>query len=131
LSSDGINEYGGSIPRPISLSLDEKYVSGKAGTDGRRYYISLYNGTDYNLYVYDTLPGIKLWHREDNLQVKDFANMNGVLYALAADNKVYRFDYGTEVIEWEVETDTMTQGYMGKKYSNEIKVEAEMEEAIL
>jgi membrane-bound inhibitor of C-type lysozyme len=125
LCSDGIGVYGGSYPRQISLELDETYVSGKAGTDGRRYYISLYNGTSYNLYYYDTLLG--WWYREDDLQVIDFTMMDGSLYALASDNKIYRFDYGTENFTWWAETDRFTCSYQGHKGVAKVKIETELE----
>ena len=125
LSATGINEYSGSYPRPVSYILNEKYVSGKAGTDGTKYYISLYNGTAYTLYVYDTM--FNLWHVEDDLNVLDFTLMDGSLYALASDNKIYRFNYGTEVFSWEGYTDRLTEEYMGKKATSKIKVEAEIE----
>ena len=47
--------------------------------------------------------------REDDLQVKDFVYLNGSLYALAADNKIYKFNSGTEEIDWEVETEIFTE----------------------
>lgn len=133
LSSDGVNVYTGSIPRPISYQLDEKYVSGVAGTDGRRYYLSLYNGTKYTLYVCDTaLLGSEYspWYIEDDLQVIDFANSNGVLYALTADNKIIRFNDNSsnEVVEWYAETEKMDYDYMGHTISLKLKIEAELEQ---
>lgn len=132
LSNDGVNVYTGSIPRPISYQLDEKYVSGVAGTDGRRYYLSLYNGEKYTLYVCDTaLLGsvYSPWYVEDDLQVIDFANSNGVLYALTADNKIIRFNDNSdgEVVEWYAETEKMDYDYMGHTISLKLKIEAELE----
>lgn len=82
LGTEGIKQYSSGMPDIISLKLDENYVSGAAGTDGRRYFISLYNGVDFNLYVYDTTNG--LWAREDCLEVIQFANLDGELYAVTA-----------------------------------------------
>lgn len=133
LSTDGVNVYSGSIPRPISYQLDEKYVSGVAGTDGRRYYLSLYNGKDYKLYVCDTaLLGSEYspWYLEDDLHVIDFANSNGVLYALTTDNKIIRFNDNSdnEVVEWYAETDQINYDYLGNTISLKLKIEAELEE---
>jgi hypothetical protein len=133
LSKDGVNVYTGSIPRPISYKLDEEYVSGVAGTDGRRYYLSLYNGIKYTLYVCDTeLLGSEYspWYKEDDINVIDFANVNGVLYALTANNQILRFNDSSsnEEVEWFVETDEMNYGYLGNTYSLRLKVETEMEQ---
>jgi outer membrane protein assembly factor BamB len=129
LCKDGINAYSGSKPRLISFELNETYVSGAAGTDGRFYYISLYNGSEYNLYVYDTMLGI--WSREDSLQVTDFTLMDGYLYALASDNKIYKFNSGTETIIWYFETEKLTNDYLGQKGTAEIKIEADLEEGTI
>jgi hypothetical protein len=63
---------------------------------------------------------------EDNLQVKDFALLDGYIYALASDNKVYKFNSGTETVQWEAVTDRFTESYMGNKATSKIKVEAEL-----
>jgi hypothetical protein len=125
LCNDGVNAYSGSKPRLISYELNEGYTSGAAGSDGRFYYISLYSGTEYNLYVYDTMLG--LWSREDGLQVIDFTLMNGYLYALASDNKIYKFNSGTETIASSLETGKLINDYLGNKGTYEVKIEAEIE----
>ena len=76
---DSVYGYTGSVPRGLSGNLNEIYSTGAAGTDGKKYYISFTNGTSYNLYVYDSTSAV--WVREDSLQVKDFAYLNGYLYA--------------------------------------------------
>jgi hypothetical protein len=125
MGADGFYQYTGGTPKNISLNLDEKYVSCVSCSDGRWYYASLYNGTAYNLYVYDTATG--LWHREDNLQVKDFAFLDGYLYALAANNNIYKFNSGNEVVSWEGETDKLTEQYFGRTVTTKIKVIADIE----
>lgn len=125
LSDDGFRAYSGSVPAPISKKLDEKYVSCVSGTYGRLYYASLYNGTAYNLYVYDTHSGN--WYREDNLNVKSFARVGNDLYALASDNKVYKFDSGTETINCVMESERLTDRYMGKKCNLSVKLMAELQ----
>jgi hypothetical protein len=125
LSNDGFRAYAGSVPVPISDKLDEKYVSCVAETDGRHYYASLYNGSEYNLYVYDTRTG--QWYREDNLQVKSFARKDDTLYALAADNKVYKFNSGNEAVEWSFETENFSEYWMGRKANKAVKFMADFE----
>jgi hypothetical protein len=106
--------------------LNETYTSGVAGGDGRRYYISLYNGTAYALYVYDTWKGIFL--QEDTLQVKDFVYLDGYLYALAADHKIWIFNSGTESITSTAITKEFSEDYMGKKGYSELKFKVDLEE---
>jgi hypothetical protein len=126
LSRDGINIYGGSYPQPLSLQLQEKNcVSGTAIGFNRKYYISLYNGSSYSLYVYDTL--LQQWHREDDLNVLDFAVSGNNLYALADNGRIYKFNSGTETVSWEAETDRFTEQYLGYKATSKIKIEAELE----
>lgn len=124
LSQDGFRAYAGSFPKPISINLNENYVRCTAGTDGRRYYASLYNGKEYNLYVYDTYNGY--WYREDNLNVVDFVQFDDNLYALS-NNAIYKFNSGNEVVQWEVESERFTDWYMGKKINKKVKIMAELE----
>lgn len=123
LSQDGFRAYAGAFPKPISINLNENYVSCTAGTDGRRYYASLYNGKEYNLYVYDTYTGY--WYREDNLHVVDFIQYNDSLCALS-ENFVYKFNSGNEQVTWSFEME-FTENYMGKKINSNIKVTAELD----
>lgn len=124
---DAVYGFTGSIPKPVSLNLNEKYVNTVAGRLDNYYYLSLFNGDTYNLYVYDTLTG--LWVREDDLQVKDFVYLNGSLYALAADNKIYKFNSGTEEIDWEVETEIFTEKISEKKGHSQITLRVDLEQS--
>jgi hypothetical protein len=126
LNNDGISVYGGSYPQPISIQLQEKNcISGVGIAFNRKYYISLFNGSTYSLYVFDTL--LNQWYLEDDLNVLDFAIINNTLYALASDNKIYKFGAGTEIVSWEAETDRFTERYLGMKATSKIKIEAELE----
>ena len=51
-----------------------------------KYYVSMYDGARWNLFVLDASAGI--WYREDDLEVIDFAR-DGDLYALCADGTVW------------------------------------------
>jgi hypothetical protein len=127
LENDGVNRYGGSFPQPVSIQLQEKNcVSGIGVSLNRKYYINIYNGTTYSLYVYDAL--LQQWHMEDNLHVIDFAVVNNKIYALASDNVIYMFNYpsGTTV-SWQAELDRFTLQYLGQKATNKIKIEVELE----
>lgn len=114
LNSEGIQRYGGGQAANISSNLNEIYINGVAGKNGSFLYISVYNGAEYSLYVFDTLT--QLWWREDSLQAVDFTRYGDVLYCLAADGKVYKFNSGTEEIEWQFTlTDLSEIGKVNKK----------------
>ena len=125
LSPQGVVAYTGGTPEVISENLNENYTSGVAGGDGRRYYISLYNGTTYALYVYDTWKGI--WLEEDALNVTELAYFGGYLYALASDNKIWKFGSGTEAITSEIITAEFTESYLGKKGHSELRFRVDLE----
>lgn len=128
LNHMGVYVYSGDAPRNVSLALNETYISGVAGTDGRKYYLSLYNGTEYNLYVYDTFTGV--WCREDDLNVKDFLLLDTDFYALTTDT-LYKFDSGTEDVNFEFETERFTEQYNGAKVSSEFNVMVEIDGAAM
>jgi hypothetical protein len=126
LSPQGVVAYTGGIPEVIGENLNDNYVSAVAGGDGRKYYISIYNGSTYALYVYDTWKGI--WLAEDSLNVTEMALYDGHLYALASDNKVYKFGDGTEAVEWNLETKIYNESYIGKKSHSELSFRIDLSE---
>jgi hypothetical protein len=116
LSREGVKVYTGSKWENISRNLDENYVGGAAGTDGRKYWISLNTGAGgYKLYVFDT--EIKQWTQEDTLQVIDFAKLDGEVFALSSAGDLIQFNAGTtEEITWEVISKNYTEDAFEKKY---------------
>lgn len=66
VSKNGVMTYAGGIPSPIGEPLGVRIVKACGGTDGRKYYLSAYDGADWRLYVYDIYLG--LWHIEDNIE---------------------------------------------------------------
>lgn len=126
LGREGVKVYSGSFPEVISHVLGErKYVDGVAGEDGRKYYISLYDGEMWELFVYDTLTGT--WFREDGLHVIQFAKQNGVLYALTADGDILKFGSGDEIVSWSGITEIFTEETQFKKGHNELFFRVELE----
>lgn len=80
-SRDGIYSYMGSNPEKLSFSLgNDKFQNAIAGTDGSKYYVSMYNKTKkrYEFLVYDISRD--LWHKEDDTRVVDFCYSDGILY---------------------------------------------------
>lgn len=122
---NGVNIYVGGQPILISRELNKDYVSGVAGTDGRKYYLSLYDGSEYYLFVFD--PVLKMWHLEDNLNVIQFARMGGSLYALCADGKLYKFNSGNEKVHWKAYSQVFHEYYSGKKIYSELAFRVDLE----
>lgn len=125
LSADGVYAFTGGRPQLISYNLNESYSSGSAGGDNRRYYISLYNGSAYNLYVYDTYHGI--WLKEDNLAVVYFANLDGNVYALDTDDDIWLFGAGSERVSSSFETKIFTDNTTEKKMYCKINARVDLE----
>ena len=107
LSRAGICAYSGWYPTVISdaLGANTKWQDAAGGSDGVRYYVSMTDGSGYNLYVYDTRYAT--WHREDETHAVDFAFWNEGLYMLTATGQIVRID-GSEgtpegTITWTAE----------------------------
>ena len=82
----GIMGYAGGSPQLISPQFgNEKYKNVVAGTDGRRYYASMEKKSgDHVLMVYDT--EYQEWHKQDDLEVRSFAYINGKVVYAEKDN---------------------------------------------
>lgn len=125
LGRAGIYQYTGGQPRIMSQKLNETFTQGVAGTDGRKYYCSLYNGTVWRLYVYDTFNG--LWHIEDNIEIKDFTLFDGSLLALTSTGDILKFNSGSERVEWSFETQDYTFGIAETKNVSKVLIRADMQ----
>ena len=87
-SAAGICAYDGSLPRSVSEVFgDEHYESAVAGALGDKYYAALMKAGSSNLFVYDAAKG--LWHREDGLDVMDFAALDNRMYALTKNGEIW------------------------------------------
>lgn len=76
--------YTGSLPVSVSGELgDQSYNSARAGAVDGVLYISMHDGTNWQLYTYDTKR--QLWHREDNTHAMMFAENDGILYYIDED----------------------------------------------
>lgn len=82
-SPNGICAFEGGVPVDISQPLGGAYYTDAvAGVLGNKYYVCMKDKKGENvLFNYDESRNI--WHREDSLPVKSFANHNGNLYFLA------------------------------------------------
>ena len=131
LNGDGVYVYEGGQPELISYDLNETYTSGVAGGDVRYYYISLYNGSTYNLYVYDVETNI--WIQEDNSNITEFIHQytaavpNGYILALASDNKIYGYDLGSETVTMTLITKEWDENSFNKKGVSALNIMADLE----
>lgn len=84
----GIMAYTGATPVIISDCFgNEKYKNAVACSLGNKMFFSMTDSKNERcLFAFDDLT--KLWHKEDNLAVKDFAVFGGEIYALTQENKV-------------------------------------------
>lgn len=104
-SRDGVYAYSGSTPKLVSAPLgDAPYEEAVAGSDGRRYYISM-KRTDtgaWELLTYDTRQG--LWLREDDTRAVGFAQVEGRLHMLT-ETGLYALGQGEDdqgqSVAWE------------------------------
>lgn len=87
-SRAGICAYGGGVPALVDEALGPgRRQNAVAATDGRKYYVSLLRGEERGLYVYDTV--LRLWHREDDVPVKDMVWSGGELYMLTESGELW------------------------------------------
>ncbi len=89
LAQDGVVSYDGSLPTSIGQKLGEVcYIAGAAGAIRDRVYFSLRRANgEIDLLTWDVVRG--LWHREDNLEVLQFAADGNSLYALTKDGALW------------------------------------------
>lgn len=111
-SRNGICAYNGSLPSEINLPFggikyDSSVYGASAGAFNNKYYISMRNDTEWNLFVYDTMRG--LLHREDNVHASYFcATKFDLIYFDADTNEAMTVNgYGTKdtsAIKWYADT---------------------------
>ncbi len=114
-SPNGICVFDGGVPVEISEGLGNAYYTNAvAGALFNKYYICM---TDKNgerqLFVYDEKTGI--WHRENGVDIREFANHNGNLYFIGVVNDEIRLcladgenlygNFTGELSGWTQETD--------------------------
>lgn len=125
MSQDGIYEYAGGLPRKISDPIDINFAGGVATSFNNKYYVSLFNGTSHQLLVYS--GRYKEFYKEDDLQVTHFAVHENNLYALTADNKILKFNDGSEKVDWYMETQKFDQVLFEKKSYKELMFNLELD----
>lgn len=100
----GVYAYSGGTPSLISSNFgSHDFTDAVGGTDGDSYYLSVMEGTEKHLLLYDSQTG--LWLREDDTYCVDFARIGKRVYFLTDDGGVFLSDNGTEDqnIQWEIQ----------------------------
>ena len=116
-SVNSICAFKGSLPVEISSAFGEGFYKNAVGVShGNKYYVSMldFYGARH-LFVYDTMKG--LWHKEDDIEVKEFCSADGELYIRTASNDhlVTVFGNGDERVSWFVESGKIGLSYHNKK----------------
>ncbi len=123
----GVYAYSGGTPSLMSANFGNRDFSDAiAGNDGDSYYLSVKEGPDKHLYVYETRSGI--WVKEDEVYCKDFARIGKELYMLMDDGHVYRSDSGhyDDDLEWMAQFTPFYETAGGRKTHSKIILRTEL-----
>lgn len=126
-SCEGVCSYDGGMPTLISKNLKKPYSAAVGGQEKGKYYLSMQTEDGWELYVYD--PSYRIWHREDDLQMKDSCMENGFLYCVDQNGKLRRIadDQGNEQINWYLESGDQEEGSLDHKKLHKLKFLLELE----
>ena len=124
-SQNGICAYDGSLPNEISAEFgDERYSGAVASAFGNKYYVSMKDSKgEPVLFVYDASKG--MWHKEDDLEVKEFCSCRNELYYISGEKICTMFGSGiadTAPVQWMAESGVMTAGSPDKKYISRMSI---------
>ena len=139
-SPNGVVMYDGGLPISISESFgNDYYFNAVAGALKNKYYVCMTNKDNERiLFVYD--EGKSIWHKEDKINIKEFATHNCNLYFIADDGetkKLYLADainkYGNfsgelsgysleDDFEWYAETGLWGLDLPEKKYYSNLNI---------
>ena len=126
-SRNAVCAYDGSLPVEMSSVLGETaYSDAVACSHGNKYYISMKDTSgEYNLFVYDTSKG--LWHKEDNLAVKNFCSCQNELYYIPQDSTAIKTMFGSgavddEPIKWLAESGVLGMYTPDRKYISRLNL---------
>ena len=103
LGRNGVYAFTGGIPELVSANFGtRRFTDACAGSDGDKYYISMTSGDETGIFVFDVMRN--LWLKEDNTNALQFADIEGQLYFIADDGKLYKMaveeDASDEEINW-------------------------------
>lgn len=124
----GICAYDGSLPVEVSSVLgDVHYTEAYAGAHGNKYYVSMKNGEENSLFIYDTEKGI--WHKE-NGRYTHFCSCRDEMYASDGVAIYSLTGSGTpieEQVEWMAETGEIGISSPDMKYTARLNIRMSMD----
>lgn len=99
----GIMAYTGASPVNVSEHFGtERYKNAVAGAVGNKMYFSMTkNDESKALFVFDN--NTQLWHKEDDIDIKDMVTYDNEVYALTSDNELIAMEGGTGTPEDDFE----------------------------
>lgn len=134
-SRNGVFAYDGSIPQKISDALGNfYYTDAVAGKHFSKYYITMIHDGVRKLYVYDTR--YKLWHAEDDADIRFFTEYNGALYGGVDNNIVCLAGESAEIFteaeiegdfDWSAESGDIGLSSPYQKYYHRLLIRMDME----
>ncbi len=119
LGRGGVYAFDGSLPVPVSSPLGDMQLSGgTAGALEGKYYLSAASGGGQHLLLYDVRR--RLWYRQDDLAVRQFAALDGDLFALSEEGEVLAL-HGSrgdeeQTVVWQAVTAPLGLESAGHKY---------------
>ena len=125
----GVYAYTGGVPELISPNFGNKrYSEAVACCDGEKYYISMKNGENWNLFTYDVAKNI--WLREDDTKAVDMTFYDGKVYYLDAEGGLYYIDKTADRsgIEWSATFCTMHETMNERKGYSKFHLRMDMSE---
>lgn len=126
----GVVLYSGGTPTLISSEFGlKKYGYASAGTDGKKYYISMKRHSEnvWDLFVYDLYKNI--WVKEDSARVTNFTMLYGFIYYIDYDtNQIIRMGAnGPEVVPWSATLGEISEYVDNKKIYSKLHLRVDME----
>lgn len=127
---NGVYAYTGGAPQLITQNFGtRRFENAVAGTDMERYYISMkeVETGQWSLFSFDALG--RIWLREDDTHVADFAYLDGVLYGLDRDrSKLFQLGQKEEEpIVWSATFAPFTEEVQGRKRYSRLFLRCELE----
>lgn len=123
----GVYAYSGGTPSLISGNFgDHEFGRAVAGNDGDSYYLSLSEGEENHLFVYETRAGI--WVREDDTRAVDFARIGKELYFLDDAGAVWLADSRLDdpAIKWLAQFTPFYETIQGRKTYSRLLLRLEL-----
>ena len=123
----GVYAFSGNTPQLISANFgSRRFTDGVGGSDGDSYYLSVKEGADSYLFVYETDYG--LWVKEDDIRAVDFARNGRDLYMLSAEGDIWLMDNGKDDkdIDWLIQLTPFYETIEGRKQYSRLALRLEL-----